>query len=167
MTCCTVCDHQMESRCKRGEGASLSFQTAYPAVCVHQEERLWGVGHSWGSWLLHFLYQTHLLFCTFLRCCWEKVLPCLLDYPCACAVGDGRSRGAGFSHTAARVLRGSTEFSVGPTIRERRDSRAHHQTFQITWSTGQQFTFHILVHKESCYGKLKYILFYLRSTKVM
>lgn len=39
---------QMESRCQRSKGESLSFQAAYPAVCIYQEERLWGVGHPWG-----------------------------------------------------------------------------------------------------------------------
>lgn len=134
---------QMESRCQRREGTSLSFQRAYPAVCVHQEERLWGVGHSWGWWLLHFFDLYHLLFC-------KLMLFCLaFDCSCACVVGDGRSRGAGFSHAAAGVLWRSVELSFSPAIRERRNPRAHHQTLQIVRISCQQFTqIHILVNKD-------------------
>ena len=53
---------QMESGRQRSKGASPCFQTAYLAVCGHQEERLWGVGYSWGQWLLHtFLFQVLLM----------------------------------------------------------------------------------------------------------
>lgn len=94
---------QMESRCQRSKDESRSLQTAYPAVCVHQEERLWGMGHSWGWWLLHvslLIQNQHSD--VFLR------LTCL--FVCVCFVGHGRCRGAGLAHVAAGVLGRGVEF---------------------------------------------------------
>lgn len=44
----------------------------------------------------------------------------------ACFVGDGRSRGAGLSHTAAGVLWGGVELVGSPTSTESKDSWTHH-----------------------------------------
>lgn len=44
----------------------------------------------------------------------------------ACFVGDGRSRGAGLSHTAAGVLWGGDELIGSPAGRESKDSWTHH-----------------------------------------
>lgn len=109
-------------------------------------------------------YRFHLLFCKCKSFCLD------FDYSCAYAVGDGGSRGAGFSHAAAGVLRRSTELSFSPALRERRNPRAHHQTLQVIWISGQQFAqiyFSHFSQQGLMLGKRKYVLFYFRSIKVM
>lgn len=183
---------QMESGCWRSKDASPCLQTAYPAVCVHQKERLWGVGYSWGLWLLHavhFLFKFFIaVVCYFPLCVTATLLHSALLFTlptqpqqcvrCSCDLlvcvsvfaGDGRSRGAGLSHTAAGVLGRGVKLVGSPAIRESKYPWTHHQTFQNARLSGQLFRtpslvyWHILVH-ECLYGDNQNIFFLLQVFK--
>lgn len=161
---------QMESGCWRSKDASPCLQTAYPAVCVHQKERLWGVGYSWGLWLLHavhflFKFQTQPQQCVRCSC---DLLVCVSVF-----AGDGRSRGAGLSHAAAGVLGRGVKLVGSAAIRESKYLWTHHQTFQNARLSGQLFRtppppslvyWHILVH-ECLYEDNQNIFFLLQVFK--
>lgn len=55
---------------------------------------------------------------------------------CACFVGDGRSRGAGLSHTATGVLGRGFKLAGRPAVREGKNPWTHHKAFQITRLSG-------------------------------
>lgn len=145
---------QMESWCQKSKGASLGVQTANPAICGHQKERLWGVGYSWGMWILHSvhflssclflcvtasLFQYDLLLTVPIRLPQYVICSCDL-LVCACFAGDGRSRGAGLSHTAAGVLGRGVKLIGSPVFRKSKNPCTHHQTFQIFRLSGPQAT---------------------------
>lgn len=152
---------QMESGCWRSKDASPCLQTAYPAVCVHQKERLWGVGYSWGLWLLHavhFLFKFFIaVVCYFPLCVTATLLHSALLFTlptqpqqcvrCSCDLlvcvsvfaGDGRSRGAGLSHAAAGVLGRGVKLVGSAAVRESKYPWTHHQTFQNARLSGQLF----------------------------
>lgn len=152
---------QMESGCWRSKDASPCLQTAYPAVCVHQKERLWGVGYSWGLWLLHAVHFFFKFFiavaCYFPLCVTATLLHSALLFTvptqlqqcvrCSCDLlvcvsvfaGDGRSRGAGLSHAAAGVLGRGVKLVGSAAVRESKYPWTHYQTFQNARLSGQLF----------------------------
>lgn len=127
----------MESRFQRVKNEACEFQTADPAVCVHQKKGLRGVGHTWGL-SFSFFKKSHIFPAP------TCLIGCLVQshfYILTMLVfltGDGRPRGEGVAHSPARVLRRGFKLARRLAIGESKDPRAHHQPFQLNWVHGQQ-----------------------------
>lgn len=85
---------------------------------------------------LGFVVLTYFTFLRFCGCCLYNVSACENLQWNVCLVGDGWSRGASLSHTAAGVLRRGVKLVGGLGGRESQNSRPNHQTFQIFGLSG-------------------------------